>query len=510
MTSIIKMEKITKRFPGVLANDHVDLEVEKGEIHVLLGENGAGKTTLMNILYGLHQPDAGTIYLKGREVKINSPRKAIDLGIGMVHQHFMLIPALTVTENIVLGTKVPREPFLDLTGSAEKIKALSRQYGFNLDPSVKVWHLSVGQQQRVEIIKTLYRGADILILDEPTAVLTPQETQELFAILRRLKDEGHTVIFISHKLNEVMEISDRITVLRQGRVIKTLRTKDTNKAELARLMVGREVSFVVEKTPCQPGQEALRISGLKARNDRQLEAVKSIDLAVRAGEILGLAGVDGNGQSELVEAIAGLRKATGGEVFFLGQPVRHQPLRRLFEMGLGFIPEDRHRQGLVKEMPLMENLILQRFYRPPFARYGFLNYRVIREYANELIKKYDIRTPSPLVPAKNLSGGNQQKVVLAREMDRQPALLIAMHPTRGLDVGATEYVHRRIIEERDRGCAILLVSTELEEILALSDRIAVIYEGEIMGVLNRNEISIEDLGLMMAGSKRLSREVSHG
>lgn len=503
MSAIVKMVNIVKRFPGVLANDQINLQIETGEIHALLGENGAGKTTLMNILYGLHSADAGQIYLKGREVKINSPRKAIDQGIGMVHQHFMLIPALTVAENIVLGTRVEREPFLDLPGAAKKIRALSQQYGLDLDPVAKVWHLSVGQQQRVEIVKALYRGADILILDEPTAVLTPQETDELFAVLRRLKDEGHTVIFISHKLNEVMQISDRVTVLRQGRVIKTLNTPETDKTELARLMVGREISFVVDKTPAQTRQAVLEVKGLSARDNRQLEAIKSISLTLKAGEILGLAGVDGNGQSELIESITGLRKASSGQVFLQGKPITNQPPRFLFEMGLGFIPEDRNRQGLVRDMPITENLVLQRFYRPPFARFGFLNYRAIREYAAELIKKYDIRTPSPMVPARNLSGGNQQKVVLAREMDRQPSLLIAMHPTRGLDVGAAEYVHKRIVEERDRGCAILLVSTELEEILALSDRIAVLYEGQIMGLLDRNQASIEDLGLMMAGSKRL-------
>jgi len=499
---ILEMREIIKEFGPLRANDRVNLKVKRGEIHALLGENGAGKTTLMNILYGLYQPTSGEIIFEGRPVRITSPREAIELGIGMVHQHFMLIPALTVAENIILGMKAGPGGLLDLEQASARIKELSRQYGLDVDPYAKVWQLSVGQQQRVEIVKALYRGARLLILDEPTAVLTPQEVRELFRVLKKFTQEGHTVIFISHKLDEVMSLCDRVTVLRAGRVIGTVETSNTSKEELARMMVGREVFFKVDKKPCCPGEVILELKGVEALDNKGLKALKGVSFSLCRGEILGIAGVDGNGQSELVEVITGLRKAIAGKVFLKGRDITNLPPRKILEQNVAHIPEDRHVRGLVMEMSIKENIILQTYYRPPFSKGFWLDWKTIKEHARRLIKEYDVRALSEEIPVKNLSGGNQQKVILAREVCRQPDLLIAMHPTRGLDVGATEYIHRRLVEERDRGAAVLLISTELDEILSLSDRIAVLYEGEIMGIVPGGEVDIEELGLMMAGSRR--------
>ena len=500
---LLELRGITKRFPGVLANDRIDLTVEKGEIHALLGENGSGKTTLMNILYGLYQADAGEIYLDGRPLRIKSPGQAIDAGIGMVHQHFMLVQAFTVTENVILGMRSKREPLLGLAQAEAEVKALSERYGLKVDPKAKIWQLSVGEQQRVEILKALHRQARLLILDEPTAVLTPQETEELSAILRSLAAEGRSIIFITHKLNEVMGVSNRVTVLRGGRVIDTVETARTNEAELARMMVGREVVFRIDKRPAEPGEVILQIDGLKATNQKRLPALRGLSLKVRAGEILGIAGVDGNGQHELVECIVGVRRPDAGRVLICGQDAAGRSPRQVSQMGVGLIPADRHHQGLVLSLQLAENVMFGNFYCEPYSRRGFLRLGKMVEIADRLIKDYDIRTPSCTVEVRNLSGGNQQKVVLARELSRSPRLLIAALPTRGLDVGATEFVHRRILEARDQGAAVLLISTELEEILSLSDRIAVMYEGEIMGVVPRETADVNELGLMMAGAKRL-------
>ncbi|MCL4459952.1 MAG: ABC transporter ATP-binding protein [Chloroflexi bacterium] len=504
MTAILRMENITKIFPGVVANDGVTLEIEQGEIHALLGENGAGKTTCMNILYGLYRPNSGRITFRGEEIHIHSSKDAINLGIGMVHQHFMLVPTLTVVENIVLGLPSRREPLLDLEKAKAEIARLSKSYGLEVDPIALVWDLSVGMQQRVEIIKALYRGADLLILDEPTSVLTPAEVRDLFLILQRLAHDGHSIIFITHKLDEVMEISDRVTVLRDGRVVATVHTAETSKAALARMMVGREVLFRLDKPPVEPGKTVLEVRNLNVPSSRYLSALKNVSLGIRRGEILGIAGVDGNGQSELAESICGLRRPTSGHIFILGQEVTNHSPRELFELNLAHIPEDRQKVGLVMDFTITENIIIKNFYRQPFSERGFLHVPTILQQAERLVKEYDIRAPNTGVKVRALSGGNQQKVVLARELCTDPDLLVAVQPTRGLDVGATEYVERRLLEQRSRGAAILYISTELEEILSLSDRIAVLYGGEIMGIVPAAAANIEDIGLMMAGSKKVA------
>lgn len=502
MPCLLEMKDIVKDFGALRANDHVNLKVEEGDIHALLGENGAGKSTLMNILYGLYHPTSGTILFRGKPVRLNSPHDAINLGIGMVHQHFMLVPALTVVENIILG--MPRRwGLVDLKTAAQEIQEVARSYGYDVDPFAKVWQLSVGEQQRVEIIKALYRGAKLLILDEPTAVLTPQEVRELFRVVRRLAEDKYTIIFISHKLNEVMELCNRVTVLRHGKVVGTVRTCDTTKEELARMMVGREVFFKLDKAPCRPGDVVLELDNVEALNEKGLKALKNLSLEVRKGEILGIAGVDGNGQSELAQVITGLRKPVAGRIRLKGRDVTGMGSRFIYEQKVAHIPEDRQAEGLVMDMTIKENLILRQYYQPPFAKGLFLKWPAIKENAVQLMKEYDVRAPHEDFLVKTLSGGNQQKVVLAREVSPQPDLIVAMHPTRGLDVGATEYVHRRLLAERDRGCAVLLISTELDEIMNLSDRIAVIYEGEIMGIVPAEKADREELGLMMAGSKRL-------
>jgi simple sugar transport system ATP-binding protein len=501
-STIIKMEQIVKQFPGVLANDHVDFEVRKGEIHALLGENGAGKTTLMKILYGLYQPDEGNIYVAGQKVDIRSPRDAINLGIGMVHQHFMLIPPLTVTVNIILGVKSSRGPLLDIEKGEKAIKELSEKYGLKVDPKAKIWQLSVGEQQRVEIIKALYRGAEVLILDEPTSVLTPQEVKELFSTLRSMVKEGFTIIFISHKLDEVLAVSDRITVLRDGRVISTLKSRDTNKEELAKMMVGRKVIFQLSKPPMKTGNLILKIENLQALNDKGLVALKEVSFSVYGGEILGIAGVAGNGQTELAEVLYGLRKATKGKVFINGLDMTNHSPKELIKHKVSHIPADRIGMGLLMDFTLTENLILERHSMSPFSNGLLLKQKEIDQYAEKLISDFDVRTPSKDVLAKKLSGGNLQKLLLARELSRTPQLLIAVDPTRGLDVGATEYIHLKLIEQRNKGTAILLISTDLDEVLSLSDRIAVIYEGKITGPFPIEKVSIEEIGLLMGGAAK--------
>lgn len=500
MNPAIRMEKVSKVFPGVVANDRIDLEVKKGEVHAILGENGAGKTTLMNVLYGLLPPDEGDIFFHEKKVFFHSPRDAIRAGIGMVHQHFTLVPNLTVLENISLGIKSRREPFLDEDGARSKLARLAEMYNLALDPHAKVWQLSLGAQQRVEIANAIYRSAELLILDEPTSVLTPQETRELFRTLRSLAGVGHSVIFISHKLDEVMAISDRITVLRDGRKIMTLEKEETDKRQLARMMVGREVLLQIDKEPVAPGEVALEIKEIKALNNRGFSALNGASLTLREGEILGIAGVEGNGQSELAEVILGLRRATQGQVIILGKEVTNCSPREIIRAGVGYIPEDRHRHGLVMDFDLAENMVLESYYLSPFSSAGFLHRRSIEETAERLVTEYDVRPANLGIHAKYLSGGNQQKLILARQLSRQPRILIAVYPTRGLDIGATQYVYNCLLTQRRKGMAILLISNDLEEILSLSDRVAVIYGGRIIAVLPAEEADMEKIGLMMAGT----------
>ena len=506
-TPVLELRGITKQFPGVLANDRVDLDLQRGEIHGLLGENGAGKSTLMNILYGLYRPDEGEILIQGLRVSFSSAKEAIGAGIGMVHQHFMLIPVMTVAENIVLGHEPIRGGvFLDEGAAHRRVAEMAKTFNFAVDAEARVEDISVGQQQRVEIMKALYRNADIVILDEPTAVLTPQEASDLFEILRTLRREGISIIFITHKLNEVLEIADRITVLRRGKVIETLAAADATQQSLARAMVGRDVLLRVEKSPSVPGATLLAVEDLQVRDDRGLETVHGLSFEVRAGEIVGIAGVDGNGQTELVEAIVGLRRPTDGRILVGGKNVTRDGPRDLIEAGIGHIPEDRHRRGLVLDFSIAENLSLHDYRKPPESRFGWLWPRRIVVRARKLIQEFDIRGGGPQTPAGSLSGGNQQKVVVAREIAADPRVLVAAQPTRGLDVGAIEYVHRRLVQERDGQKAVLLVSLELDEIRSLSDRILVIYEGELVGEYTP-EASEEELGLAMTGGGRRSEEV---
>jgi ABC-type uncharacterized transport system ATPase subunit len=496
---VLELRGITKGFPGVLANDHVDFELIASEVHALLGENGAGKSTLMSILYGLYHPDEGEIVLQGRPVKISSPRDAIELGIGMVHQHFMLIPVMTVAENIVLATEPRRGGvLLDYDAAVRRVRELSERFGLAVDPSAKVEKITVGQQQRVEILKALYRGAEILILDEPTAVLTPQEARELFGIIRSLTEQGKSIIFISHKLNEVLEIADRVTVLRRGRKIETLATAGATEESLARLMVGREVLLRVDKELAKPGEPLLRVEDVSVLDDRGLEAVRGVSFAVKAGEIVAIAGVDGNGQSELIEALTGLRPIASGKVELGDRELTRASTNEILDEGMGHIPEDRQRRGLVLEFTLAENLALHDFDKEPNSRFGWLRPSRLIARARQLLKEFDVRGGGPQTPARSLSGGNQQKVVIAREVSRDPRVLIAAQPTRGLDVGAIEFVHRRLVEERDEGRGVLLVSLELEEVLSLADRILVIYEGRLVGEFGP-DASEEELGVAMLG-----------
>jgi ABC-type uncharacterized transport system ATPase subunit len=495
----LEMTAIVKRFPGVLANDHVDFDVRSGEVHALLGENGAGKSTLMRILYGLYQQDEGGIRINGQAVKIGSPLDAIRMGIGMIHQHFMLVESLTVAENVALGLPSSRGPLTDLDRVSRRILELAEVYGLQVDPSAYVWQLAVGQQQRVEIIKALYRGAALLILDEPTAVLTPQEVDELFVTLKQMAGDGHALIFISHKLHEVMDISTRVTVLRDGRNVGTRSTVETNTAELARMMVGREVGLKTARGETEIGAVRLALENLWTDNDRGSPALRGIDLEVRSGEILGIAGVSGNGQLELAEAITGLRPVARGHVLLDGQDIGGKSPGEVMSRGLSYIPEERMRDGMIKEFSVAENLILREHNQKPYSRMSFLDFRAISQRSNELIKKFNVKTPSQETIVKNLSGGNIQKLLLARELSRKPRVLVASQPTRGLDVGATEYVHQQLLEQRAAGTAILLISEDLDEILALSDRVAVIYEGNVMGVIPSDQATSEGLGLLMAG-----------
>jgi general nucleoside transport system ATP-binding protein len=499
---VLELRGITKQFPGVLANDHIDFDLRRGEVHALLGENGAGKSTLMSILYGLYTADSGEVLMNGKPVTISSPKHAIELGIGMVHQHFMLIPVMTVTENIVLAQE-PRHAggLLDYDAATARVRELSESFGLAVDPNAKISAITVGQQQRVEILKALYRGAEILILDEPTAVLTPQEAQELFQIINELKAQGKSIVFISHKLNEVLEIADRISVLRRGKLIETIPREGATEAGLARSMVGREVLLRVEKTPATPGEPLLQVHELVVRDDRGLEAVRGISFEVRTNEIVGIAGVDGNGQTELIDALTGLSHPASGSIRVGGDELSHATAREALDAGMGHIPEDRQRRGLVLDFNLAENLVLHDYGREPFSRLGWINPRSWLRWARGLLQEFDVRGGGPTTRGGSLSGGNQQKVVIAREVSRNPSVLIAAQPTRGLDVGAIEFVHRRLVEQRDAGKAVLLVSLELEEIVSLSDRILVLYEGRIVAEFPP-EVSEEELGFAMVGGRQ--------
>ena len=505
--NVIEMREITKIFGEFVANDKINLELRKGEIHALLGENGAGKSTLMNMLAGLLEPTSGEIVVNGKSEKLDSPSNAASLGIGMVHQHFMLVEAFTVAENIILGSEVTNKGVLDLKKANADILELSERYGLAVDPTAKVADISVGAQQRVEILKTLYRGAGILIFDEPTAVLTPAEILELMDIMKTLVKEGKSIILITHKLDEIRAVADRVTVIRRGKSIQTVSIEGATNKDLAEMMVGRSVSFVTEKEEVQPKEVVLQISDLVVNENRGVPAVKELSIDVRAGEIVGIAGIDGNGQSELIQAITGLRKVKSGSIKIKGQEVVGLSSRKITEMNVSHVPEDRHRDGLVLEMMLSENIALQTYYKEPLSKNGVLNYNQINSYARKLMEEFDVRAANEIVPASALSGGNQQKAIIAREVDRNPDLLIVSQPTRGLDVGAIEYIHKRLIGERDRGKAVLVVSFELDEILNLSDRIAVIHDGKIQGIVKPSETNKQELGVLMAGGE-LEKEKS--
>lgn len=496
---VIEMLNIRKQFGDFVANDNITLQLAKGEIHALLGENGAGKSTLMNVLFGLYQPEAGTIKVRGEEVKISDPNKANDLGIGMVHQHFMLVENFTVTENIILGNEPTALGTVNIKKAAKKVQQLSEQYGLNVDAYAKIEDISVGMQQRVEILKTLYRGAEILIFDEPTASLTPQEITELIQIMKRLISEGKSIILITHKLKEIMEVSDRVTIIRKGQGIGTVTTAQTNPDELAEMMVGRQVVFKTEKTAATPKETILEVTGLNVKDNRGVDRVKDLSLTVRAGEIVGIAGIDGNGQSELIEAITGLRKISSGKVLLKGQELTGLKPRKITESGVGHIPQDRHKHGLVLDFPIGHNIALQTYYQSPISKGGIIDYKKIDKLAEKIIQEFDVRTPSASTEARALSGGNQQKAIIGREIDRDPELLIAALPTRGLDVGAIEFIHRRLIEQRDKGKAVLLISFELDEVMNVSDTIAVIHDGHIIDTVKPQETTEQQLGLLMAG-----------
>ncbi|PIC65579.1 heme ABC transporter ATP-binding protein [Sporosarcina sp. P13] len=503
MEYVIEMLDVSKKFGTFYANDRITLQLEKGEIHALLGENGAGKSTLMNVLFGLYQPDGGEIRVRGENVAITDPNIANDLGIGMVHQHFMLVENLTVTENIILGSEPTKLGMINIKDSAKKVAEISKMYGLDVDPYAKVEDISVGMQQRVEILKTLYRGADILIFDEPTASLTPQEIEELMNIMRKLVAEGKSIILITHKLQEIMNVSDKVTVIRKGKGIGTVITKETNPEELATLMVGRQVTFKTEKGPSQPTEEVLKIENLVVNDYRGVAKLKELNLSVRRGEIVGIAGIDGNGQSELIEAITGLTKVKSGKIYINSIDVTNKKPRKITETGLGHIPQDRHKHGVVLDFTVGYNAALQSYYHEPYSKGGIMNYKVVNKEATELIKEFDVRTQGVHELARALSGGNQQKLIIGREILRNPDLLIAALPTRGLDVGAIEFIHKRLIEQRDSGKAVLLITFELDEVMNVSDRIAVIHDGAIVGTVIPQETTEQALGLMMAGhSKR--------
>ncbi len=499
---VVEMLNITKQFPGIIANENVTLRVKKGSIHALLGENGAGKSTLMNVLFGLYQPEQGEIRINGRKAVVPSPNAANELGIGMVHQHFMLVHNFTVTENIMLGAELTKGFNLDVRGASERVKKLSEKYGLSVDPDALIERISVGQQQRVEILKTLYRGADILIFDEPTAVLTPQEIQELLAIMRNLAASGKTIILITHKLKEIMQVCDMVTIIRRGRVIDTLSVAESNPDKLAAMMVGREVSFELEKEDAAYEGTMLAVRGVTLKDSRGVRTLDGIEFDLEPGEIFGIAGVDGNGQQELVEVLTGLRRPESGEIVLKKASISGRSPRVIAKAGIGYIPEDRHKRGLVLDFDIGENMVLKDYGSPAYRRNGLLQYDRIYKKAKRLIAQFDIRTPDERTKARSLSGGNQQKIIIAREIDANPDVLIAAQPTRGLDVGAIEFIHRRLIEQRDQGKAVLLISFELDEILSLSDRIGVIYEGRIVGIVDPSSTSEKELGLMMAGADK--------
>lgn len=501
----IEMLNITKRFPGIVANDNITLQLKKGEIHALLGENGAGKSTLMSVLFGLYSPEEGVIKKDGQVVEIKDPNDANALGIGMVHQHFKLVECFSVLDNIIMGVEPCKHGFLQKGEARQKVMALSEKYGLHVNPDALVEDITVGMQQRTEILKMLYRDNEILIFDEPTAVLTPQEIKELMQIMKNLAAEGKSILFISHKLNEIMEVADRCSVLRKGKYIGTVEIKNTTREELSRMMVGRDVEFVVHKEPAKPGKTILEVEGLTvASKSHGNNAVKEVSFQVRAGEIVCIAGIDGNGQTELVYGLTGLEPLKAGKIVLEGQDITQASIRKRSTMGMSHIPEDRHKHGLVLDYTLEDNMVLQRYFEPQFvSSAGFLKRKAIREYATELIGQYDVRSgQGPITVARSMSGGNQQKAIIAREIDKNPELLIAVQPTRGLDVGAIEYIHRQIVAQRDAGKAVLLVSLELDEVMALSDRILVMYEGEIVGELDPKTTTVEELGLYMAGAKR--------
>lgn len=502
MEYVIEMLNIRKEFPGIVANDNITLQVKKGEIHALLGENGAGKSTLMNVLFGLYQPEKGEIKIKGEKVNITNPNIANDLGIGMVHQHFMLVEPFTVTQNIILGSEPTKFGQINLKVAEKEVQELSDRYGLRVDPKAKIRDISVGMQQRVEILKMLYRGADVLILDEPTAVLTPQEINELFEIIESLVDEGKSIILITHKLKEIMQVCGRCTVIRKGVGIGTVNVSETTVEELATLMVGRSVSFKTEKEEAKPTDVVLKVENVHINDNRNVPVVKGLNLEVRANEIVGIAGIDGNGQTELIEAIAGLKKTESGSVYLNNEPITNLSPRKITEKGLAHIPQDRQKFGLVLDFPVSENIALQTYYQEPYSKNKILNYEKIDEFSERIVKEYDVRTPSIHTKTSALSGGNQQKVIIGREVDRSPDLLIAAQPTRGLDVGAIEFIHQKLVEERDKGRAVLLLSFELDEILDVSDRIVVIFDGKIVADVKPEETTEQELGLLMAGSDK--------
>lgn len=501
---IIEMRNITKEFPGIKANDNITLQLKRGEIHALLGENGAGKSTLMSVLFGLYQPDEGEILKNGEVVKINNPNDATALGIGMVHQHFKLVECFTVLDNIILGAEDTRFGFIKKADAREKVSQLSEKYGLHVDVDEKIEDITVGMQQRTEILKMLYRDNEILIFDEPTAVLTPQEIDELMQIMRNLAKEGKSILFITHKLNEIMAVADRCTVLRKGKYVGTVDIKDTTKENLSQMMVGRPVEFVVEKAPAQPKEEVLKVEGLSVRSKVHKKlAVNNVSFSVRSGEIVCIAGIDGNGQSELVYGLTGLEPVAAGKVTLNGEDVTRSSIRFRNTHGISHIPEDRHKHGLVLDYTLEQNMVLQRYFEPEFQKHGFIKFKNVREYSDKLIEQYDVRSGQGSVTVvRSMSGGNQQKAVVAREMDREHSLLIAVQPTRGLDVGAIEYIHNQLVAKRDEGSAVLLISFELDEVMNLADRILVMYEGEIVGQLDPKTTTVQELGLYMAGAKR--------
>lgn len=500
MKYIIEMLNIRKEFAGIVANDNITLQVKPGEIHALLGENGAGKSTLMSVLFGLYKPDGGQIRIRDKEVLVGNPNIANELGIGMVHQHFKLVDNFTVTENIILGQEKTKCGKTDIKTASNRIQELSNLYKLSVKPSEKIEDITVGMQQRVEILKMLYRNAEILIFDEPTAVLTPQEIEELMNVMRKMKAEGKTIIVITHKLREIKAVADRCTIIRKGKSIETVEVKDTSEEQMAELMVGRRVNFKIDKNEAKIGKEVLKIENLNMKNQRGIAAIKNVSLSVKSGEILGIAGVEGNGQTELIEAITGLRTPESGRILLNGIDITKYSVRNRTEAGIGHIPEDRHKHGLVLDFTLEDNMILQTYHREPFSQNGILNKNKIHSYADELIKQFDVRSgQGGASPARGMSGGNQQKAIIAREIDRSPDLLVVAQPTRGLDVGAIEYIHNRILKERDNGKSIILFSLELDEILKLSDRISVVYDGEIVGTVDASNTNESELGLMMAG-----------